>query len=1262
MKKIGLILLWLLILVTLSLACWGLALYMAWPLWIGAALFLGLLGSYFLLRFLRRLWIVMRSRSKMTSQSEAHRMAMAKIASPEALLTKKWKEAVATLRNSNLKRYGNPLYALPWYMVIGKSGTGKSTALTRARLASPIQKLKQNALVERTLNCDWWYFDQAVVIDCAGRYVGAEDLSADKKEWEVGLDLLAKYRAREGLNGLVLAIAADRLIDPDLDALDEEGRVIRERIEQLIRLFGKRFPIYILVTKCDLLYGMESWTKQLPEATLEQAMGYLADEPEGEKKEINFLNDAFASIGTRLKNLRLAVVARGGEIAPETLLFPNELERLRPVLQRFLKTCLGSNPYLESPFLRGLFFSSGLQQGGAVSSMLGDVMLPLPMHSEQKSGLFLHDFFDRVLPQDRNISRPAALINQWYKVTQNLGLVCWLLLTSALGVWITVAFVHNLDTLNDVSNHYPFESRMSGRLADDALTMENISNVLSRVEIRNQNWYAQWMVNTTNIDDLEILLKQNYVGHYRKYIQTGDEADLASEAARLLLDDPANQLPGVIRNKIRHVNLLQQRIGGANLAQLSAMPQSIYASRYTPALFQRINSLYLAHLAWSPVNDSYLQQMLHNERELLHRVDSGSTPPLGWLVGLVASNGTVRAVTPIDFWRESSDVGEVKKNNYATVEPAYTSAGKKEIDAMLLEVEKSAENGPTFMRRRAAFESWYLDHRLRTWLRFAVDFPSGEQVLTGEVDWHTTLGGITAPHSPYYRLIDRLNSEFKDLPETASPEWLRFSRQFVQLRDQARATGLGSKAVKVVGTVNMVGATALKDTINGEPQLGGKALRDNLSSVDSLRLFLTSVDQVAAVAASGPGKAYQVAADFHTFALDPNAKPSGIQNAANALQSFKHTLKRDYAADEPIWWLIEGPFRFMLSYAQQQASCALQNEWDAKVQWPLQSITSANDMAEQLYGKTGTVWAFADGIAKPFLERNADRFSIVKTLGYSVPFTPDFLPMLNGAIGKRVEQLFKLQKLDENKQKENLQTQMDQLQTNQEMIEADRKLFTIKQKADALKAQIFPLSIVVLPTNVSPGAKAKPFATILTLQCAAGPRIIHNFNAPASGNFNWSKDGCGEVTLQIKVDDLVLSKSYQGSLGLVHFLQDFHDGERRFRADDFPASKVKLDALGINQIEVFYKFEGEQAIIKASLQLDRLNAEEISVMAAKQKTHDIQTAKAQQNLSEKLKETSIEGAPMKTSLPLRVGQCWDANSQIRKQRPVQSVIQELAGD
>ena len=44
MKVLGKVLLWLLALAILGVLCWGLALYLEWPLWFAVALFAGCIG------------------------------------------------------------------------------------------------------------------------------------------------------------------------------------------------------------------------------------------------------------------------------------------------------------------------------------------------------------------------------------------------------------------------------------------------------------------------------------------------------------------------------------------------------------------------------------------------------------------------------------------------------------------------------------------------------------------------------------------------------------------------------------------------------------------------------------------------------------------------------------------------------------------------------------------------------------------------------------------------------------------------------------------------------------------------------------------------------------------------------------------------------------------------------------------------------------------------------------------------------------------
>ena len=153
----------------------GIVLVLNWPWWVGFFLLLGLIG----------IGIAGLSHQADPDQKEGaavcqpdRRAGRGVCKIPESRreastftdLQARFKEAVDALKGSHLKKLGNPLYVLPWYMVIGESASGKTTAIKSAKLSSPFAEMTQISGLSGTKNCDWWFFEQAVIIDTAGRY------------------------------------------------------------------------------------------------------------------------------------------------------------------------------------------------------------------------------------------------------------------------------------------------------------------------------------------------------------------------------------------------------------------------------------------------------------------------------------------------------------------------------------------------------------------------------------------------------------------------------------------------------------------------------------------------------------------------------------------------------------------------------------------------------------------------------------------------------------------------------------------------------------------------------------------------------------------------------------------------------------------------------------------------------------------------------------------------------------------------------------
>src|SRR5258707_2734777 len=133
----------------------------------------------------------------------------------EPVLKERMKDALTTLKAASGNKSGY-LYDLPWYVIIGPPGAGKTTALVNSGLKFPLSRGTAPAAVAGvggTRYCDWWFTEEAVLIDTAGRYTTHDsDAKNDKASWISFLDLLKKSRPRQPINGVLIAISLEDLM------------------------------------------------------------------------------------------------------------------------------------------------------------------------------------------------------------------------------------------------------------------------------------------------------------------------------------------------------------------------------------------------------------------------------------------------------------------------------------------------------------------------------------------------------------------------------------------------------------------------------------------------------------------------------------------------------------------------------------------------------------------------------------------------------------------------------------------------------------------------------------------------------------------------------------------------------------------------------------------------------------------------------------------------------------------------------------------
>src|SRR6185369_5525917 len=111
-----------------------------------------------------------------------------------------------------------------------------------------------------TRYCEWWFSDEAVFLDTAGRYVAHEtknlkDALAGSAAWHAFLGLLKRERPLRPINGAIVTVSVTDLLLWAKAERQQFAAHVRMRLSELYAGLGTRFPVYLLVTKMDLLAG-----------------------------------------------------------------------------------------------------------------------------------------------------------------------------------------------------------------------------------------------------------------------------------------------------------------------------------------------------------------------------------------------------------------------------------------------------------------------------------------------------------------------------------------------------------------------------------------------------------------------------------------------------------------------------------------------------------------------------------------------------------------------------------------------------------------------------------------------------------------------------------------------------------------------------------------------------------------------------------------------------------------------------------------------
>ena len=331
------------------------------------------------------------------------------------------------------------IYKFPWYLIVGEPGSGKTEAIRHSNVGFPPGLQNEMQGVGGTINMNWWFSNQAVFLDTAGRLMFEEVKPGETNEWKEFLQLLVRNRPTCPINGLLLIIPTDALIKDTEARMNEKAGKIASQFELIQRTLDIRFPVFVMITKCDMMSGFREFFDDFADAaSVNQMLGWSNPDDRDTPFAPERVTDHLATVVQRIKKRRLSLLrdpvpTKGEERRTDEVdalySLPQSIQLLAPRLRQYLEKIFVAGPWSPKPlFLRGIYFTSSMREGAALDQELAQALgLSADQLSEAKvwekeRAYFLRDIFTEKVFREKGLVTRATNTK---KMLRKRGLLLW---------------------------------------------------------------------------------------------------------------------------------------------------------------------------------------------------------------------------------------------------------------------------------------------------------------------------------------------------------------------------------------------------------------------------------------------------------------------------------------------------------------------------------------------------------------------------------------------------------------------------------------------------------------------------------------------------------------------------------------------------------------------------------------------------------------------------------------------------------------------
>lgn len=340
----------------------------------------------------------------------------------------------------------NAMYQRPWYFVLGCENSGKQSLINNSINTldiAPTENIVSEHKLPLHLKC--LLSDNAILLMPAGKLITQPNDDSQLPQryhrlWQALLAWINKNRTRQPMNGIILTVDVLQLLTNNKEQNSQLIAALNMRLQEIRIHFNSQLPLYLVLTKLDLLHGFDAMYQGLDAQQRQDILGvtFKLNQSDWQNQLTSFWQTWVTQMNSALPDMMINRVDESQRVS--LFSFVRQVQGLQSQVSALL-AALTTHEENNNIQLRGVYLTSATQVGQVDDIFLQTAatqyhLPPAPLNTwpiGQTKSYFTQALFQQMLLSEPNL---AAESKFWLKKHRSrVFLTCAISVVGVIALW-----------------------------------------------------------------------------------------------------------------------------------------------------------------------------------------------------------------------------------------------------------------------------------------------------------------------------------------------------------------------------------------------------------------------------------------------------------------------------------------------------------------------------------------------------------------------------------------------------------------------------------------------------------------------------------------------------------------------------------------------------------------------------------------------------------------------------------------------------------